>query len=499
MHHGPGPCWLALALVGCSTPGRPPSLEGRPEDGRWPACDPEAQVQTISFVHVNDLHAGYTPHPADGVSPVARMRGYLEQVATEHNPYTLFTDAGDDHEKGSVAELLSEGEATRAVTEALRFDLRSLGNHDFAWGEEAAMRFSRDPHAVVLASNTSYEGPEPEAWGAVRYAQLELGCVTLGFFGFVSPPWDECNEPSQGDFFPGGALRMRYDYAELARGIVAEHGSEVDLMVMISHLGGPEDAELAARVPGIDLVLGGHSHHAVERVVQVGETRIVQAGSDGLLLAHLDLDLDLRSRAIVGQRYQLLPVLGDAPLPVDAATQQAVASILARYAPQAHEPIAWLHEAHDPRGVAALTAQAAREVMSTDAALVDSATVWRAWPPGPLGPQDLADTYKVERQPPGTPSWNAFARVEIRGAALQAIASALPEAWAYAGPERPLPDQRYSLALQRCGATHPERNWPGLHFDDPTELTEAWELLARYGAARQAQGLYLDVDQPLPR
>ena len=100
-------------------------------------------------------------------------------------------DFDDDHEKGSVVEQISLGGATRDIVHALQFDVRVMGNHDFAWGVEGALAHARDPNAVVLASNVGYIGPDPEAWEAQDVAIIPSGCMRIGFFGLVSAPWDE--------------------------------------------------------------------------------------------------------------------------------------------------------------------------------------------------------------------------------------------------------------------------------------------------------------------
>ena len=73
----------------------------------------------------------------------------------------MFTGGGDDYEKGSVAEQLSEGQATLEVMRAMKLDVRVLGNHDFAWSAEHTATYSRDPHAIVLSSNIEYIGENP--------------------------------------------------------------------------------------------------------------------------------------------------------------------------------------------------------------------------------------------------------------------------------------------------------------------------------------------------
>ncbi|MFA5906308.1 MAG: metallophosphoesterase, partial [Desulfobacula sp.] len=147
--------WTIACLTGTPAHADAPAVTAGKTAGRdfskWPSCDGHCTTQDISFVHVSDLHAQYNLDK-NGSSPVGRIRGYYEQVKKE-NPFTLFTNAGDDYEKGSIAEELSRGKTTRQVVHALRYDVRTLGNHDFAWGIEELFRFSNDPSAVVLASN----------------------------------------------------------------------------------------------------------------------------------------------------------------------------------------------------------------------------------------------------------------------------------------------------------------------------------------------------------
>ncbi|MDZ7684858.1 MAG: hypothetical protein U5O39_07470 [Gammaproteobacteria bacterium] len=52
---------------------------------------------------------------------------------------------------------------------------------------------------------------------------------------------------------------------------------QVDLLIALSHLGHEEDKQLARTVPGIDLIVGGHSHTLVEEPVRIGDTWVVQA------------------------------------------------------------------------------------------------------------------------------------------------------------------------------------------------------------------------------
>ena len=85
---------------------------------------------------------------------------------------------------------------------------------------------------------------------------------------------------------------------------------KVDAVILLSHNGMDVDLKLAARVTGIDVILGGHTHDAVPQPVTVknagGKTLVTNGGSSGKFLGVLDLDL--AKGAVKGVRYRLLPV-----------------------------------------------------------------------------------------------------------------------------------------------------------------------------------------------
>ena len=111
------------------------------------------QAFTLTLVHFNDLHARYHPRIYDGekVSPLALIKGFYESVKAE-NPCTLFVSAGDEIEKGCVADTVSRGRSTLDVYKALGLDLRVLGNHDFAYGLDmtADLRHQGGRHSDLL-------------------------------------------------------------------------------------------------------------------------------------------------------------------------------------------------------------------------------------------------------------------------------------------------------------------------------------------------------------
>ncbi len=465
------------------------------ERPRWPSGDALATTQKISFVHVSDVHANYNP-VRGGSSPVARVRGYFEQARRE-NPYTIFTNAGDDYEKGSIAEEVSRGLVTREIVQAMHYDVRTIGNHDFSWGIDELVAFSRDPFALVLASNTKMTGANAgdqaaKLPGWTDYAVLQVGQVKIGFFGLVSKPWNEKDEQYEGGFYPGMVgLRSDFDYVKITRDIIAKHRGEVDLLVLVSHLGIEEDTRLARETQGIDVILGGHSHTVMKEPLRVKGTAIVHAGAWAENVGRFDLEYDLQKRAIRHSAFSLISNR-EGETPVDEATEREVRKILHSYRGVLYDGFTHLHADQSKGDMALLAARAAVETLGVDAALVGLHAVRKEWRRGGLTRQEVFDAFSVEREPVGTPGFTSLYRLKITGAELMRVKAALPES-AYWGPAAPRPEGIYTIALQKAPALH-QREYFGrrIGLSAPEPATELWDVLVRFGSERSADRLSLD-------
>jgi len=114
-----------------------------------------------------------------------------------------------------------------------------------------------------------------------------------------------------------------------------------DAVVLLSHNGMDVDLKMAARVHGIDVILGGHTHDAVPRPIAVanrsGRTLVTNAGSNGKFLAVLDLDV--RNGRVADTRYTLLPVFANL-LPADEQMLAYIEQVRAPFRARLAEPLA---------------------------------------------------------------------------------------------------------------------------------------------------------------
>jgi sulfur-oxidizing protein SoxB len=141
-------------------------------------------------------------------------------------------------------------------------------------------------------------------------------------------------------FIPDWTFGIREsDLAELVAQVRARE--QVDAVVLLSHNGMDVDLKLAGRVPGIDFILGGHTHDGVPVPAVVanpgGRTVVTNAGSNGKFVGVLDIKFG--AGGIDGYRYRLLPVFADL-LEADPQMQAHIDRVRKPYLQRLEEPLA---------------------------------------------------------------------------------------------------------------------------------------------------------------
>ncbi|MBE3673361.1 metallophosphoesterase [Pseudoalteromonas distincta] len=456
-----------------------------------PTCDANATEQSVRFVHVADLHArfGYEEQY------FSRIKAYYNQVASQ-TPHTLFTNGGDDYEKGTVAEQLSQGTATEEAIKAMQFDLRVVGNHDYAWGPEKLLSYSQDENAIVLASNTRYEAEQLQDFAGVGFAKVQVGCITLGVFGMTSVPWNELDEPIQDDPIPDfiKQFKMSWQWQQIAQSIVNQYSDDVDYMIMLSHLGVGQDTDMATNVPGIDLVLGGHTHGGESYTTLDNGAIVLQPDFYAKGITDLTLTFNLADKSSPVVDYKTIET--DTIDERDEATKLAIDEIMGRYAPDAETEIAISENYPTDAQLAEITALAAKHSSTINAALLNPELVQKRWTPGTLTQEDFHKAFYVERQPSNTPGFNSIYKVTVSGSDLTTMFASQPD-WFLLKPENIQPTNNYEVALFKGAALNPDLFFNSVTFSNVEPIAEAWWLLDKYARARTSQCLHLDTDTEL--
>jgi len=260
----------------------------------------------LALLHTNDVHGYLTPMPMpDG----STSGGYARRAALIHrlragNPATLLLDAGDIYQ-GSRYWHAFRGQPDIALMNALGYDAATLGNHDFDGGLELLAQRLSEARFPVLCANFTPRPASPLAGLWRSHVILTAGDWRVAVFGLTI----ETPELYPPDF---GAHIEVTPYLERAAALVPALRRQADVVILLSHLGQKGDEAVAASVPGIDLIIGGHNHHPLEQPLYIAgtpivrgpvgapslcETRLHRGTGGGLHLeAHLRHPLDARLR-----------------------------------------------------------------------------------------------------------------------------------------------------------------------------------------------------------
>lgn len=288
----------------------------------------------LIILHTNDLHdhllgsgpnSEYSPASLGDdqtVGGFARLAALIEhQRKVAGRTPVLLLDAGD-FMMGSLFSWLALDRAPMlSLMQQVGYDAITIGNHELDWTPDALAGTLAaalgDGFAVpVVASNLTFSDNDPgdqqlkalAQAGVIRRSVVKTlrNGVKVGIFGLMGQ--------QAAELAPLAAPLTFADQVLVARQMVKllRERDGVDLVVCLSHsgidaTGHGEDADLARQVSGIDVIVSGHTHVALDQPVYVGQTVIVQAGAHGEYLGRLELTVPRNGRIQV-KRAGLLAV-----------------------------------------------------------------------------------------------------------------------------------------------------------------------------------------------
>lgn len=280
---------------------------------------------TITVLQTSDLHANVLPwNYARGEAAdwgLARVATRVREIR-KSSKHVLLLDGGDTIQGAPAGWLEArrpkgEPHFMAAAMSALRYDAMAVGNHEFNFGLEVLRRAQKDSSFPWLSANTRYAAGGGPAFA--EYVVKTLGGVRVGVLGLTTPNipgWEpEANRPG---------LEWEDPVESAARLVpLLRQKERCDVVVVLFHSGleiDPATGEangtayenhvvrLAKTVPGIDLILTGHSHRRLP-LTRVHGVPVTQPGRWGEVLARVDLVVE-RAKGIarvVEARGELLP------------------------------------------------------------------------------------------------------------------------------------------------------------------------------------------------
>ncbi len=256
---------------------------------------------------MNDSHAYFDLHQEmfrEGDHTVYRKAGGYARIAAlvkqirSDSPDCLFCDSGDTFQ-GTFPAQETQGEALIPILNSMGIDAMTA-HWEFAYSPEVFQQRVAELNYPMLAINIFDKVTNKSVFPS--FAVKEVGGLRIGLVGIASNIIDKTMPPS---FSEGIYFTLGKD--ELPPIInILQTREKVDLIILISHLGFPQDLKLLSEIQGIDICLSGHTHNRLSEPVLIGKTIVIQSGCHGSFIGRLDLEIE--GRQIIDYQHQLIEV-----------------------------------------------------------------------------------------------------------------------------------------------------------------------------------------------
>lgn len=294
---------------------------------------------TMTIVHINDTHAHLEPTSGLtlGGQRDQRLGGFARVIslfdrlrATATNP--LFLHAGDVFQ-GTLYFNQYQGLADRFFLHRMGIRAMAPGNHEYNLGPDGLANFLNGVRFPVVSANTDVSR-EPKLAGRIKpYTVVSVGGQRVGIIGLTTPDTPIMSSP-------GPNVRFTDPVSATQQAVVELLAKGVKYIVVLSHLGYLQDQELARRVTGVQVIVGGHSHTLLGQtpfpelrpggpyptIVKNPENKdvlIVQAWEWAKVVGRLQVTFDERGE-LVAHQGQVIPLTAN--LPEDRFALDAIAA-----------------------------------------------------------------------------------------------------------------------------------------------------------------------------
>ena len=292
----------------------------------------------LTVLHTNDNHGHWESFVVSNVPQggIARRATLVKQLRAA-NPNTLLLDAGDVSQ-GTLYFVQYRTQEGRDFYNLLGYDAVAPGNHEFDLGSKVfADNFVSGAKFSIVLANVELAN-EPTLAGKIPpFVVKQVGGEKIGIFGMMT---DDLPIDSN----PGSNIQMK-NAGETAKAAVADLEKQgVNKIILLSHRGYGPDLDLAAKVDGIDLIVGGHTdtllgdptkpdkslgapagaYPTVVKTPNGGKTLVVQDFEFGRLLGKIDLTFDDKGEVTA---YEGSPILVDSTIKDDPEVAKKLADL----------------------------------------------------------------------------------------------------------------------------------------------------------------------------
>lgn len=306
------------------------SLEGLSQD----------EPPSLTVVFTGDLHGHVEPwlgwegqlagKMIGGYDRIARAVNQIRRQAGRHR--VLLLDSGD-----AIGDTLlaseTRGRAIIDLMNQLGYDAMTIGNHEPDYSAQTLRQRIQQARFPVLAANLQTEQGD---LFSQPFLLRKINGISVGILGLAYPNTPLTTSPKN-----VRGLVFKEVVATASEYIPRLRQAGAQVVIALTHYGLGADLKLAERVPGIDLIIGGHSHNRTHQPHRVGQTMVLHAGAHGSDVGRIDLYLGYGK--IFHAKSQLV-LLDNAVIPSQAEFKREMDRLLAPFHRQMNDRLAIARE-----------------------------------------------------------------------------------------------------------------------------------------------------------
>lgn len=239
----------------------------------------------ITIFHTNDMHSRILASDERDTSIGIGWIAAAIWQQKENDEDTLALDAGDTLHGMPIINI-SKGENMVRLLNLSGYDAMTPGNHDFNYGAQRLTELAAMMNFPLLTANVVDK--EQHHYLFRPYKTFTCSGVRVAVFGLTTPETAYKTSPEN------VADIQFLDPIAAAKKLVPELRKTHDVVIGLMHMGVDGSSEItsariAQEVPGIDLIIDGHSHTQLDKSMKVGKTLICQTGSYDKMLGKVEL------------------------------------------------------------------------------------------------------------------------------------------------------------------------------------------------------------------
>ena len=231
----------------------------------------------LDILHINDLHSRIESINAfdstcsaeeegknECFGGVARLKTAIDaerQALSGKN--VLLLNAGDNFQ-GSLFYTTYKGAAEAEFLNLMKFDAMTVGNHEFDDSEDGLATFLDKVQFPVVTANVAASASSKLGDRVKPFVVIERGGQKIGIVGAVANDTAELSSP-------GPNVLIGDDVADITAAIAELKKEGIDKIVALTHVGYPRDLAAIAKIPDVDVVVGGHSHTLLSNTAEKAE------------------------------------------------------------------------------------------------------------------------------------------------------------------------------------------------------------------------------------